>query len=167
MLSCFSLTNQNCVHSGRHAVEDFDVNAFVILYGFLDFCIASPAWRGVVCLLDLHWLWKSLQSNKSLLIESWECWTLVSIFSFLIFSLLCQTKWQRWQQTLPSGKTQWGILRVFLPVWECIKTLPASGDTNSAVWLMMCSPCFCWAWSLQRNAEQCHLSFIPYGRNRG
>lgn len=167
MPSCFSLTNQNCVHSGRDAVEDFDGNAFDTLDSFLDFCITSSAWQGLVCLLDLCWFWKSLQSNKSLLIESWECWTLVWIFSFWIFSFLCQTKWQWGQQMLPSGKTQQGILRVFLPVWECIKTLLGPGDTNSAVWLMMRSSCFCWAQPLLRNAEQCHLSSIPYGRNRG
>lgn len=167
MPSCFSLTNQNPVHSGRDAVEGFDGNAFDILYSFLDFCITSSAWQGLVCLLDLHWFCKNLQSNKSLLIESWECWTLVWIFSFWIFSFLCQTKWQWGQQMLPSGKTQRGILRVFLPVWECIKTLLGPGDTNSAVWLMMRSPCFCWAQSLLRNTEQCHLSSIPYGRNRG
>lgn len=75
-----------------------------ILYSFLDFCISSSAWQRLACLLDLHWLWRSLRSNKSLLIEFWECWILVRNFSFPILFFLCQTKRQRGQQMLPSSK---------------------------------------------------------------
>lgn len=49
-------------------------------------------------------------------------------------SYLRQTRLQQVQQMLSSGRSQQGILRVVLPVWERIKI--RSGATNSAAWLM-------------------------------